>query len=170
MATQSSGHGTQRFIISAAINNFIMRQIRSFVLPPVRHAKQTGTALLAAGLAMLLVAASMPGMPAVSAMAMVALGATMVTIDRFRGTAALRASLAAHLVVYSSLYFLFVGAVCHAAMAGPQDGLTFLQGLDFGISATLMTFVVRMGVRNVGPRQRLPWSLAITDASLRPTA
>jgi hypothetical protein len=101
---------------------------------------------LATGLAMLLVAALMPGMPTVSAMALVALGATMATIDRFRGTAALRASVAAHLFVYASLYFLFVGAVCHAAMAGPQNGLTFLQGLDFGISAMLMTLAVRMGV------------------------
>jgi hypothetical protein len=100
----------------------------------------------------------MPGLPVVSAMAMVALGATMATIDRFRGTAALRAGVSAHLFAYASLYFLFVGAVCHAAMAGPQNGLTFLQGLDFGASAVLMTLVVRRGVAtlaqdNVSPRR-----------------
>jgi hypothetical protein len=58
--------------------------------------------------------------------------------------------IAVHLFVYLSLYFLFVGAVCHAAIQAPRDGVTFLQALDFGVSVVPMASVVRRSLAAMG--------------------
>ena len=82
-------------------------------------------------------------------MVLIALGATLVTTSRFRDTAALRCALVIHLFVYMSLYLIFIFAVCDAAMRGPQAGLGFVQVLDFGLSAALMIFVVRLSIASI---------------------
>lgn len=105
-----------------------------------------GPRWIAAGLVILLTGACWPAVPVVTAMALVALGATKTVIARFRDSNALRSAIAAHLFAYASLYLLFLGAVCHAGMTGPEDGLTFLQGIDVGVSAGLMTVAARLGL------------------------
>ena len=133
-----------------------MRQIKLFATVPAERAGRSAPAFIAAGLAILLTATWWPAMPVVTAMALVALGATATTIARLRGAAAFRTLMAAHLFVYVSLYLLFVGAVCHAALTGPQDGLTFLQGLDLGVSAAVMMLVARLSLAVVDGGEDAP--------------
>ena len=89
-------------------------------------------------------------MPVATGMALVALGATGALITRLRGSGMLPIAMIAHLLVYVSLYFVLIGAVAHSAMEGPQNGLSFLQGLDFGVSAGLMTMAVRISLATIG--------------------
>ncbi|MEX0613412.1 MAG: hypothetical protein WD738_11930 [Pirellulales bacterium] len=116
---------------------------------PSGMAGQTAPACIGLGLATLIAAAWWPALPVATAYAFIALGATLATVDRFRGAAALRFLVVTHLFVYVSLYFLFVGAVCHAAISGAQNGLAFLQGFDFGVSAVVMAQVVRLSLAAV---------------------
>ena len=74
-----------------------------------------GTAAIAAGLAILAAAMLSPGVPAVTAISLVILGATSATMTRLRGHAAFLPILTAHAFVYGSLYALFVGSALHAA-------------------------------------------------------
>lgn len=108
-----------------------------------------GPNLIAIGLAILIAAACWHAIPATTGFTLVALGATGALINQLRVSARLPIAISAHLFVYVSLYLLFVGAVAHSAMTGPQDGLSFLQGLDFGISAGLMTLAVRMALASI---------------------
>jgi hypothetical protein len=113
------------------------------------HARSTvlpGPTLIAIGLALLIAAAMWPVAPATTGFSLVTLGATGALINRLRASRVLPTAMAAHLLVYVSLYLLFVGAVTHAAMNGPRDGLSFLQGLDFGVSAGLMAMAARVGL------------------------
>jgi hypothetical protein len=102
-----------------------------------------GPCLIATGLLMLLMDTGFPLLPVVTAMAVIALGATIAAIARLDGSPYASPALAAHLFVYASLYLLFVGAVCHAAMAGGRGGLSLLQAGDLLISAAVMMLVVR---------------------------
>jgi hypothetical protein len=107
---------------------------------------------------MLLAAAWCPAVPVVTAMALIALGATAVVIDRCRRAAAWRGVAALHLTVYTSLYLLFVGAMYHAAFTATQDGFTLLQRIDLAASAAIMVLVVRLSLavvtRNSDAAQR----------------
>ena len=89
------------------------------MIPKITAVRSTGsqwpTALIAVGLLVLLAAAWRPAVPAVTGMALVALGATATTLTRFRGIPALLPVTLVHLAVYGSLYALFVGAALHAA-------------------------------------------------------
>jgi hypothetical protein len=76
-------------------------------------------------------------------MSLIALGATLATLDRLRGMVALRGVVAIHLFVYLSLYLLFIGAVGYSTTTGPQIGLTTHQALDFLVSAGVMALVLR---------------------------
>jgi hypothetical protein len=87
--------------------------------------------------------------PVVTGMALVALGATISVIGRFERAATRPLFAAANLFVYLNLYLLFVAAVTHAAMNGPQDGLTFWQGLDFGASVLPMAAVIRVSFKTL---------------------
>ena len=109
----------------------------------VRHQRpQLGPVAMGAGLVLLGIATWWPAVPVVTAMACVALGATDVTLTRFRRTAAIVPIVLLHALTYTGLYALFVGAVCHAATTGPRDGLSFLQTLDLGASAGVMMRVL----------------------------
>jgi hypothetical protein len=84
-------------------------------------------------------------LPIVTAMSLVALGATITTLARLQKKASSpRALLAAHFFVYASLYLLFVGAICDASLRGPQRGLSPSQWIDLGLSAFVMSIVARM--------------------------
>jgi hypothetical protein len=85
-----------------------------FSAPPL-HARWAPT-LIAIGLAQLAAGIAWPTVPIVTALALVALGATLATIDRFRTSPALPPVLLLHSAVYGSLYILFIGASLDAAM------------------------------------------------------
>jgi len=104
-------------------------------------ATQNDAVVIAVGLASLILAMLWPGMPAVSAMALVALGATSVTLARFRGTPALVPVMLLHLTIYGSLYALFVGATLHAAATRSVDGLNLFAAADLAASALPMAIV-----------------------------
>jgi hypothetical protein len=95
--------------------------------------------------------AQLGGIPslAVTAVSLVALGATLATSARSREHATTRVMLATHLCVYASLYLLFIGAICDAAFRGPQPGLTALQWTDFGLSAAIMAVVAQTCVARI---------------------
>jgi hypothetical protein len=92
-----------------------------------------GPPAIAAGLAILAGAMLWPGVPAVTAMALVALGATSATLARFRGAAAFLPILLAHLLVYGGLYVLFVGATLDA-VARSGAGVCTLTFIDLALS------------------------------------
>jgi high-affinity Fe2+/Pb2+ permease len=78
--------------------------------------------------------------------ALVALGATLAVLSRFRSSATLRLVVAAHLCVYSTMYLLFVGAVLHAAMGRTGAGLNLVQGLDLGVSIGAIIAMFRIAL------------------------
>ena len=105
-----------------------------------------GPAWIAAGLTILICGEWWPLMPLTTGLAFIAMGSTGALIKLLRFSTKLRPVVAAHVIVYVSLFLLFVGAVSHAAMSGPQNGLSFLQGLDFGVGAGLMVLATRMSL------------------------
>jgi hypothetical protein len=72
--------------------------------------------LIALGLAQLAAGIVWHTVPVVTALTLIALGATLATIDRFRTSPALPSVLLLHSAVYGSLYILFIGASLDAAM------------------------------------------------------
>ena len=106
----------------------------------------SGAWLIAIGLAILISAAWIPGVPVVTAMAIIALGATNATFARFHGSPALCPVLLLHAVTYLSLYALFVGATLHAAADASTAGLGLGPSLDLAVSVLpLAVAMQRMG-------------------------
>jgi hypothetical protein len=83
-----------------------------------------------------------PVMPVATSVSLIALGATIATITRTANNVS-RAQVTLNLFVYVSLYLLLIGAICDASLRGPRNGLTLLQGVDFGVSAMVMALVMR---------------------------
>jgi hypothetical protein len=106
------------------------------------QAARWGPALIAGGLSLLLLAAWWPAAPIVSAMALLALGATGATLARFGGSPSLRPILAVHIVVYAGLYALYFGAACHAANAG--GGIDLARAADLAASVWPMIAALRI--------------------------
>ena len=131
-------------IMECGFTKFVcgMRQLNLQSDLPLRH----GSTPIAIGVFLLLASNYWPALPIVTAMALVAAGATGETCARLAGSPLLPIAVAGHLFVYSSLYFIFVGAVCHAALAKPHGGIGALLILDVAASAFLMAFAVRMAV------------------------
>ncbi len=111
--------------------------------PPATQHMRRAPFAIAAGMVLLLAASWWPAAPAVSGMALIALGATLTTIERFKDTATLRGLVAVHLFVYVKLYLLFVAATCHFAMSGQAVGLNLAQTLDLVASIGIMAVVLR---------------------------
>jgi hypothetical protein len=103
-------------------------------------------ALIAVGLILLAAATCSPAGPAVTGMALVALGATYATTNRAPNRYALMPIVGLHLFVYASLYVLFVGAVCHGASLAHGDGYPFLLGIDLVGSTIPMALAVQRSV------------------------
>lgn len=115
-----------------------------------------GPALIAVGLIFLVANSFSSAIPVISGMALVALGATLVVVSRFRGSPALPAVIAAHLLVYLSLYLLFVGAVMHAAFAKSTSGVSPLQILDVALSVGPIAAAVRVALAVIAERGDAP--------------
>ena len=86
-----------------------------------------------------------PSLPAVTAMSLVALGATDVTLKRFRGTPALLPIILLHAITYGGLYAMFLGATLHAATTSSVSALDMRSLLDLTVS----TIPVAAGVRRI---------------------
>lgn len=111
-------------------------------------------ALIAGGVAILTANAIWPVVPAVTGMALIALGATGVMQARFRGTVALVPATLMHLAVYGGLYALFVGATIHTAAADPSRGL----GVATLVDLTLSVWPMGLVLCQVGGTLIDPWS------------
>jgi hypothetical protein len=90
-------------------------------------------AIIACGLIILALAAWWPAAPVVTAFALVAMGATCVTAQRYRGKPALAPTMCVHLAIYGALYALFVGAAIHGAARGTA-GSTLPTSIDLAAS------------------------------------
>jgi len=121
-----------------------------FPLPFALKAEQAGPVLIAIGMLVFLTAAWWPAVPVIGAMSLVALGATLATIARFRGMAPLRGIVAIHLAVYLSMYALFLGAVLNVPTAELSLSIPFLQIADLAMSVLVMAFVVRLSLTAIG--------------------
>ena len=84
-----------------------------------------------------------PAAPMVTGMAIVALGATGVMLDRVRRSPARWPVMLVHLAVYGSLWAIFVGAVLHAAHARSGPRLEALAILDVLLSVVPMLAAAR---------------------------
>lgn len=93
-----------------------------------------GPAFIAVGLAVLLVSTWLPALPVVTAMALLTLGATDVTAQRFRGSPGYIPVMLLHATTYSALYGLFIAATLHAAGRVPNTPVSFTVILDIAAS------------------------------------
>jgi hypothetical protein len=125
-------------------------------LPAVleRHRKH-GAALIAVGLSLLLANANWPAVPVVTGFALIALGATLELVRRFRGSTASPAVLVANLYVYLTLYLLFAGAMLHVGFAKP-GGLRVLHSLDLAMSFVPMIAATRSALVAIAGDEDVP--------------
>ncbi len=98
--------------------------------------------LIAAGLLLLIAAGTWPLLPAVTGMALVVLGATRATGERFQGTPALVPVLFAHVAIYGGLVALIVGASLHRA-AGSAGGVGWGLAIDLALSVVPLAATIR---------------------------
>lgn len=93
------------------------------------------------GLILLIAAGVWPQAPIVSAMALIALGATDATIERYRGQACFTPWLILHCLTYSSLYALFFCA--SFVKAGSSFVVSYAHVLDLLASTFFMAIALR---------------------------
>lgn len=94
--------------------------------------------LIGVGLALLIAASWWPGAPVVTAMSVITLGATIVTLARLRGTAALVPVMILHGTTYVGLYGLFIAATCRVASSASAGSVPCTVVLDVAASALPM--------------------------------
>jgi hypothetical protein len=100
------------------------------------------SAFIAIGLLVLIIASAWPQAPVVSAMALIALGATELSIERFLNKGTFAACLLVHCLTYGTLYTLFVCVELGKAdisLAAPNPVVAF----DFLASLVPMTVAMR---------------------------
>jgi apolipoprotein N-acyltransferase len=78
--------------------------------------------------------------PTVTAMTLVAYGATSATMARFRNSPEIMPIVLVHLAIYGGLYALFVGATLHAAFTGSGIGLSGVSVADILLSVGPLGF------------------------------
>ncbi len=91
---------------------------------------QFGPVLIGIGLAILFAGAYWPSAPVVTAIAIIALGATDAMVSRFRDSVAALPIIVLHGMTYVLLYSLFVGARLHVPTAAPATCVSGLAILD----------------------------------------
>ena len=102
-----------------------------------------GPLLIAVGLAGLLASAWLPAVPVVTAMAILALGATDAMLVRFRHSPAFVPIILLHSAAYAALYGLFVGATLHATATAAGQGVNAWEALDLAASTLLMALALQ---------------------------
>ena len=133
-----------------------MRRSQAQSTATLKRDNSRGALMIAIGLTVLLIAVVWPGFPAVTGLALLVMGATIALILRFRCSPVLPAITTAHLLVYSALYLLFVGAVFHAAFAKPGGGVTLLQCADLGLSVIPMVAAMRIALATIADDADVP--------------
>lgn len=108
--------------------------------------------LIAIGLAILFVHIAWPALPIAAAFAVIALGASLTTVEQFRRPAVI----VGHVAVYASLYLLLAGAVYDEAVRNSESGLSTTYLIDLGISAGVMAFVIQWCVAALRDDQTTP--------------
>jgi hypothetical protein len=99
--------------------------------------------LIAVGLTILIAAVWIPALPVVTAMALLALGATNATLRRFRRSPTLVPALVLHATTYVGLYALCIGATLHAATNPSAQGLGASETLDLAASTLPMAVALQ---------------------------
>jgi hypothetical protein len=95
------------------------------------------------GLVIFIAAGWVPAMPVVTAMAILALGATNATIARFARSPALIPVVLLHAATYATLYALFIGATLHAATGSTTGRLSAWSALDLVASTLPMAVALK---------------------------
>jgi hypothetical protein len=104
---------------------------------------QFGPVLLGVGMAILFAATWRPGVPVVTAIAITALGATEITIQRFRRSTAALPVLMLHSATYTLLYVLFICARLHASWLTSTSHLSTFVAVDLVASAFPMSIALK---------------------------
>lgn len=86
-------------------------------------------------------------------MALIALGATEITLARFRGTIGFLPVIILHGTVYASLYALFIGA--RLVAAGHSTGPTFGHPAALDVVTSVIPAVLVTGRLAIGLRQSI---------------
>jgi hypothetical protein len=109
----------------------------------VRAAPISDPETITVGLVILISASFYPDVPAVTAMALVALGATNTTLARFRATAAIMPVALMHVATYGGLYAIFVGASLQAATIRPMTAFSIAAVADIALSVMPVTLALQ---------------------------
>jgi hypothetical protein len=113
----------------------------------------SSASLIAVGLAFLIAGSWMPALPVVTAMAILALGATNATIARFSSSPSLVPVALLNAATYLALYGLFIGATLYAATAASTASVSAWTVLDLAASTLPMAAVLHRTMRAL--RQKL---------------
>lgn len=101
-----------------------------------------------AGLTLLIVAMLFPGAPVCVGMALVALGAASLAVERYASSPCRTPLLLANLLVYGAIYLLFMGATLDAASRS-AGGLSATAQLDLTLSVPLMIWFITTLVSDI---------------------
>lgn len=99
-----------------------------------------------AGLVLLVIALTSRCVPACTGMALVALGATAATVERYQASPARGTLLVAHQLIYTSIYLLFVGAAFDAAVRSGIP-LSWTAKVDLTASLAVVAIAARDAIR-----------------------
>ncbi|HEX3598651.1 MAG TPA: hypothetical protein VHU84_00835 [Lacipirellulaceae bacterium] len=111
--------------------------------PIVASSALAAPVLITFALATLLASFWLTGLPLVTTMAVLTLGATFATVDRFRHAEALGSIMSLHAATYLSLYVMFVCATLYAPSSDVTHGLGRATGVDLGLSVLPMAISLR---------------------------
>jgi hypothetical protein len=114
-----------------------------------------GPVLIGIGLSILFAAAFWPSAPIVTAMAIIALGATDAIASRYQGSVPALPVTILHGTTYMLLYMLFVGARLHVPATAPSSAVSSLAVLDVAASAFPMVIALSRTLSCL--RQSLPF-------------
>ena len=90
--------------------------------------------LVSLGLTLLIASSFWARTPVITAIAIVTLGATDLTIQRFRRSTAYLGVIVLHAITYTGLYGTMVGARIHASASSPYPGMIAWLVADFTCS------------------------------------
>jgi hypothetical protein len=102
-----------------------------------------GQALIALGLTALLASILLPAVPAVTAMAIVTLGATQAALTRFRHSPTLPTIMLFHAATYLSLYATFACAVLYTPATASTHALSLRTSFDLACSVLPMAIALQ---------------------------
>jgi hypothetical protein len=123
-----------------------MNWLRNPLSAVFERSSKHGPEMIAFGLTLLVANAYSSAVPVITGMALIALGATLAVASRFRCSPALPILIGAHLLVYFTLYLLFVGAIFHAAFVKSTGGPTVVQALDLVLSVAPIVAALRSAI------------------------